>query len=86
MKKQKSEIITFKVDPELAGALSNVSNKSAFIRAAVTSALGAICPLCNGSGILTPCQKEHWDDFAANHEVQECQKCHEPYLICERQV
>ena len=84
MKRQKSEIITFKVDPELADALNSVSNKSAFIRAAVTSALGAICPLCNGSGILTPCQKEHWDVFAASHEVQECQKCHEPYLICEK--
>lgn len=86
MKKQKSEIITFKVDSDLAGALNDIPNKSAFIRAAVTSALGAVCPLCAGSGILTPCQKEHWDDFNNSHQMEECDNCHEPYLTCKKQA
>ncbi len=84
MKKSKSEIVTFKVDPVLAQALNAVTNKSAFIRSAVASALGAICPLCRGSGILTQCQKEHWDNFSASHNVEECHTCREPYLSCRK--
>ncbi len=82
MKKTKSEIVTFKADPSLAESLNGIANKSAFIRAAVTSALGVSCPLCQGSGVLTPNQKEHWDDFAAHHKVEECDDCHELRLTC----
>jgi hypothetical protein len=84
MKKAKSEIMTFKADPDLAQALDGIANKSAFIRAAITAALGACCPLCRGSGILTPCQKEHWDDFTSAHNVEECNTCHEPFLTCDK--
>lgn len=82
MKKTKSEIVTFKADQVLAESLNGIANKSAFIRAAVTSALGSACPLCQGSGVLTPNQKEHWDDFAAHHEIEECDDCHELHLTC----
>lgn len=82
MDKSKSEIITFKVDESLAEALKGIDNRSEFIRNAVTAALGAVCPLCQGSGILSPKQKEHWDDFAADHSVKECKQCHELYLAC----
>lgn len=82
MKKGKTEIITFKVDEALSEALKDIPNRSEFIRAAVTSALAATCPLCQGSGFLTPSQKSHWDTFARDHRVQECDDCHEKFLIC----
>jgi hypothetical protein len=82
MKKQKSEIITFKVDEGLSEELKDIPNRSAFIRAAVTSALAATCPLCQGAGFLTPSQKDHWESFARDHAVEECLECHEKYLTC----
>ena len=80
MKKQ--GIITFKVDEGLYEVIRNIPNRSEFIRNALLSALGNICPLCNGTGILSPNQKRHWDEFAADHQVQTCQKCRERYLVC----
>jgi len=84
MRKHKSEIITFKVDEPLAEALGAVSNRSEFIRAAITAALGATCPLCQGTGIMTPSQKEHWDGFTLDHSVKKCGDCHEWHLTCSR--
>jgi hypothetical protein len=84
MKKSKSDIITFKVDPVLSEALHEIPNRSEFIRAAVTAALGAVCPLCQGTGILTPHQREHWERFSRDHSVQKCRDCDELYLDCSR--
>jgi len=84
MKKHKSEVITFKADEALSEELKHIPNRSAFIRAAVTSALAATCPLCQGAGFLTPKQKDHWESFAKDHMVEECGECHEMYLICNR--
>lgn len=82
MKKPKSEIVTFKADEKLLAALEGIPNRSEFIRNAVLSALGSVCPLCDGTGILTPSQKDHWDDFTADHDVEECSDCHELYVVC----
>jgi len=78
----KAGIITFKADESLRAALRGIENRSEFIRAAVLSALDNTCPLCKGSGILTPNQKRHWHSFAANHGVEECRDCHEYHLVC----
>jgi len=85
MKQQKTEIITFKVDPIISDVLKDIPNKSEFIRNAITSALGATCPLCQGSGILTPSQKEHWDEFSAHHRVKKCKDCDQFHLTCDQQ-
>jgi hypothetical protein len=82
MKKSKSGVVTFKVDAALVEALKAIPNRSAFIRAAVASALDSTCPLCQGTGFLTPGQKEHWDAFARDHAVTECGHCHEMHLTC----
>lgn len=81
--KKKQDIITFKVDGDLFKAIKDIPNRSEFIREAIISALGVLCPLCNGSGILTPNQKRHWDEFAINHSVRRCKKCDESVLVCE---
>ena len=78
----KAEIITFKADPALLDALRGVRNRSAFIREAILIALDNLCPLCGGTGLLTPKQKDHWEEFSGQHTITECDDCHERHLVC----
>ena len=83
MTKNKTEIVTFKADEALTEAMKGIPNRSEFIRSAVLQALDSICPLCSGTGIMTPSQKEHWDSFKRDHKLEECDDCHELHLVCE---
>ena len=78
----KAQIVTFKADESLLGALAGVENRSEFIRTALLAALENICPVCRGRGILTPNQKAHWQSFAIDHGLEECDDCHEFKLVC----
>ena len=80
--KKKEETITFKVDGELARAMEAIPNRSEFIWSAILASLDSTCPLCMGSGKLTPKQKVHWDKFSENHTVQECGSCHAFHIVC----
>jgi len=80
--RKKEEVITFKVDETLARAMKGIPNRSAFIRDAILQALENACPLCGGTGILTPDQRKHWEDFSRDHAVRECDKCHAFHLVC----
>jgi hypothetical protein len=82
MGKKKHEIITFKADESLNKALMSVPNRSEFIRNAIMTALENVCPLCRGTGTLTPDQLKHWDNFSKNHSLTECKRCHEFHLVC----
>lgn len=79
----KQETITFKTDAELASLLANLPNKSEFIRQAILNALDNACPLCQGSGILTPQQKRHWEEFTAHHHLVKCDDCDALHVVCE---
>lgn len=79
----KHEIITFKVESSLAQAIRLLPNRSAFIRGAILTALDNACPLCQGTGILTPEQKRHWAAFAEHHRLTQCAECDAVYLECE---
>ena len=81
-KRAKDEIVTFKVDQSLLEAMKGVPNRSQFIRTAILAALDSVCPVCKGSGILTPNQQRHWAAFAADHAMEECDHCHEVRLVC----
>ena len=81
-KKPKGEIVTFKADDSLLAAMKGVPNRSEFIRSAVLAALGGACPMCKGTGVLTPNQKKHWAAFSVNHSMQECGECHELRPVC----
>lgn len=78
----KSEIVSFKVETELAELIQRLPNKSEFIRQAVLNALDNSCPLCQGTGSLTPAQKKHWSEFTAHHQVEECADCHALHIHC----
>ena len=82
--KKKREVITFKVDETLHEIIKDIPNRSEFIRSAIINALGIICPLCNGTGMLNPEQKRHWDDFTADHSIERCDKCQERVLVCSK--
>jgi len=84
MKKSKNEIITFKADESLLDALKGIPNRSEFIRSAVLHALESVCPLCKGTGIMTSAQKSHWQSFAVDHAIRECDDCHELHIVCSR--
>ena len=78
----KQEIITFKVDEQLGEIIKRLPNRSDFIRKAVLHALDNACPLCQGSGILTPSQKKHWESFLESHEISHCEECDSLYITC----
>ncbi len=82
--KQKECVITFKADASLLEALRNMPNRSDFIRAAILAALDNHCPVCRGTGVLTPNQKTHWQAFLQTHSLQECEDCHEVHLVCSQ--
>ena len=79
---KKPDIVTFKADGALLKAMSGIPNRSDFIRTAILAALDSVCPLCKGTGILNPNQKDHWKTFALDHAVQECGRCGELHLVC----
>ncbi len=79
---KKQEIITFKVDESLSHAMQGIGNRSEFIRRAILAALENVCPLCLGAGTLSPEQRNHWDRFAATHNVEECENCHAMHIVC----
>jgi metal-responsive CopG/Arc/MetJ family transcriptional regulator len=82
--RKKQEIISFKADSTLKSALAGIPNRSEFIRDAILSALDNACPLCHGTGILSPSQKTHMDQFLVNHSLEQCQECQETILRCRK--
>ena len=82
MRRQRSEVVTFKADDALLELMKGIRNRSEFIRSAILNALENACPLCKGTGVLSPRQKEHWEAFSRDHAIQECADCHELHLIC----
>ena len=79
----KSDLITFKVEHSLAEQIDRLPNKSEFIRKALLRALYDTCPLCQGRGVLSLEQAEHWKRFTAHHSVETCSDCRAVYLSCE---
>lgn len=80
---KKADTVTFKVDPNLLEILQSMPNRSEFIRSAILNALDHVCPLCSGSGVLTPTQKECWDKFAESHEIKKCAENDQIQFFCK---
>ena len=83
--RHKESVVTFKADASLLRALKNIPNRSEFIRVAILGALRNHCPVCRGTGVLTPNQKQHWEDFARSHPLRECDECHEIRIVCAQE-
>ena len=84
MKKEKLDIITFKVPESLRDAMKGIPNRSDFIRTAVVAALNGLCPMCKGTGVIMPNQRPHWDLFVSQHHFEECNTCNAVHVVCDR--
>jgi hypothetical protein len=84
MAEAKQEMVTLKVDRELAQALKMLPNRSEFIRQAMLKALANVCPVCQGTGMLSVAQRRHWDRFAKGHPLVHCDECDTYHLDCRK--
>lgn len=79
---KKADTVTFKVDPNLLEILQAMPNRSEFIRSSILNALEHVCPLCSGSGVLSPSQKKCWDKFSKSHEIIKCTESDQMQILC----
>lgn len=84
MPERSGEVISLRVPSSIAKTLRTIPNRSEFMRHAIEAALDSACPLCGGSGVLSPKRKEHLQNFMQHHTIQECADCHEPYFECKK--
>ena len=82
VRQETRRMVTFKADASLIEAMEGIPNRSAFIRDAILAALDSVCPLCRGTGVLSPNQRRHWQDFAETHPLVMCNDCNEKRLSC----
>ncbi len=74
-KSNKTEVVAFKVEAELAEFLNQLPNKSAFIRKAIAAQMSMACPLCNGSGQLSRWAHDHYAPLLAEWNKHDCDSC-----------
>jgi hypothetical protein len=74
-KSPKSQLVAFKVEPELAEFLNKLANKSAFIRKAIVAQLGMACPLCNGTGVVPKGIHDHYAPLLSRFSHRKCDGC-----------
>ena len=80
-KQQKSQIVAFKVEEELAEFLDKLPNKSEFIRKAILAQFKMTCPLCVGSGVVARGLHDHYKPVIAANNTRPCDKCKTPVTI-----
>lgn len=74
-KPQKSQIVAFKVEDELAEFLDKLPNKSEFIRKAILAQFGMTCPLCTGTGVVDKGIHDHFEKVIVANTTRPCDKC-----------
>ncbi len=77
-KLEKSQIVAFKVDDDLANFLDKLPNKSEFIRRAILAQFNMTCPLCTGSGVVPSGLHHHFEHVIEDHSTRPCEKCKTP--------
>jgi len=70
-KPQKTAVVAFKVEGELA----DLHNKSAFIRKAIEARLGMACPLRNGKGVVPRGVHYHYAAVIDQNNLPQCDGC-----------
>jgi hypothetical protein len=74
-KTQKSQIVAFKVEDDLAQFLDALPNKSEFIRRAILAQFSMTCPLCSGTGVVEKGIHDHYAPLITGHNTRPCEKC-----------
>jgi hypothetical protein len=72
--------VTFRIEPDLANALRELPNQTAFVEEALRGALGRTCPVCSGHGRLAMRRlqvtniRDSGMDRLTRHQARELQK------------
>jgi hypothetical protein len=74
-KTQKTKIVAFKVEADLAEFLDKLKNKSDFIRKAILAQFSMACPLCTGSGVVPRGIHDHYKPVIQAENKHACSKC-----------
>jgi hypothetical protein len=75
VKHQKTKIVAFKVEEELAEFLGKLKNKSEFIRKAILAQFSMECPLCNGGGVVPRGIHDHYKPVIQKENRHPCNRC-----------
>lgn len=81
----KRQIVSIKVDAELASFLDALPNKSEFIRNAILAQCVASCPLCYGTGVVFRGIGEHFAKVLTDCRHVSCKKCSKVEKIPSRE-
>jgi len=79
--RQKTAVVAFKVEEELAALLDKLPNKSEFIRRAIAAQLGTACPLCNGRGVVPRGVHDHYAPLIEQFKQRGCELCGESLKV-----
>ena len=74
-KNSKTEVVAFKVEPDLADFLNSLPNKSEFIRKAIAAQMSIACPLCKGAGQVSRWAHDHYAALLADWNRRQCDGC-----------
>jgi hypothetical protein len=77
----KTQVVAFKVEEELAGFLNGLPNKSDFIRRAIYSQFGLVCPLCRGVGSVSKEKHDHFESFLKKWDLHQCGSCGDEFAL-----
>lgn len=80
-KTQKTKIVAFKVEEDLAAFLDKLKNKSEFIRKAILAQFSMECPLCSGTGVVPRGIHDHYKPVIATQNKHPCSRCGKPLTI-----
>ena len=80
-KTPKTSVVAFKVEEDLAEFLNGLPNKSDFIRRAIYSQLGVVCPLCQGAGSVTKEKHDHFAAFLEKWDIHQCGSCGDEFAF-----
>ena len=78
---QKTKVVAFKVEEDLAEFLDKLKNKSEFIRRAILAQFSMACPLCSGSGVVPRGLHDHYKPVIHEQNKHPCDRCKAPLTL-----
>jgi hypothetical protein len=74
-----SRVFAFRADPEMVKLLSAMPNASDFIRKAISRSIEEPCPVCVGSGLVSPGFRDQLERLGGHFLLRRCSCCATEY-------